>query len=242
MINILRFLLVVALQTTAKGYTADNQSVLKGQWIHSDHLRPGMKVMTSDNRFLTVKESWAKSPETTTTYNFEVADAHTYFVSENNLWVHNTCWENVQLPYVRYSHTGDITTTVTQPVKKRVTYRGDVKWVEYDINLVRESDAHTIFQKLYNNHTASSAADGASDTVVKITMRSKSRGPLMLVDDEVKYTSRGDVFARQGLGPVDDALNAERVWENVKTTFIQSSTPLGNHKLNIMIQFIGDNL
>ena len=30
--------------------------------------------------------------EPETTYNFEVADFHTYYVGENGLLVHNTCW------------------------------------------------------------------------------------------------------------------------------------------------------
>lgn len=62
-----------------------------GVWLDSEKLQPGMKVVTHDNKILTVHSKWQKRVEPETTYNFSVNHGHTYFVSESNIWVHNTC-------------------------------------------------------------------------------------------------------------------------------------------------------
>lgn len=61
----------------------------QGQWVHSDELTPGMKILTSDNRTLTVQQGWAQKNNRATTYNFEVANDHTYYVTSHKLWAHN---------------------------------------------------------------------------------------------------------------------------------------------------------
>lgn len=94
-------LLISSLMTSAVADEKKPKSA--NQWIHSDQLKPGMKIITADNRVLTVLSEWKQTPEPVTTYNFEVAGNHTYFVSQEKLWVHNmadcdkkTIWEKLK--------------------------------------------------------------------------------------------------------------------------------------------------
>ena len=63
---------------------------LSEKWISACHLKNGDKVLLSDNKYgivKSVKIHVLKTPETT--YNFEVADFHTYYVGEDSVCVHN---------------------------------------------------------------------------------------------------------------------------------------------------------
>ena len=65
---------------------------LSEKWVSACKLKSGDKVLLSDGKYgiiVSVKIEELESPETT--YNFEVADFHTYFVSESNVLVHNMC-------------------------------------------------------------------------------------------------------------------------------------------------------
>ena len=57
-------------------------------WIDAQQLQPGMILETIHGGRLTVDQVWKKI-DNTTTYNFEVADYHTYFVGRKSAWVHN---------------------------------------------------------------------------------------------------------------------------------------------------------
>ena len=63
---------------------------LSEKWVSACKLKSGDKVLLSDDEYgiiVSVKIEELETPETT--YNFEVADFHTYFVGENPLCVHN---------------------------------------------------------------------------------------------------------------------------------------------------------
>lgn len=61
---------------------------IQGRWVNSDSLKPGMHVITADNRVLIVMSGWQQT-DNATTYNLTVENSHTYFVSKQSLWTHN---------------------------------------------------------------------------------------------------------------------------------------------------------
>ena len=64
----------------------------KGAWICAHELKLSDKVLLSDGTCAIIEEIQVEhlsKPETT--YNFEVEDYHTYYVSESNVLVHNKC-------------------------------------------------------------------------------------------------------------------------------------------------------
>ena len=65
-----------------------------GRWIEAKELKKDDKLLLSDGSYgiiNSVAVETLESPETT--YNFEVEDFHTYFVSDSNVLVHNSCKE-----------------------------------------------------------------------------------------------------------------------------------------------------
>ena len=70
----------------------DDREETNGKWITAKELKKDDKLLLSDGKYgiiISVKIEELESPETT--YNFEVADFHTYYVSEANVLVHNRC-------------------------------------------------------------------------------------------------------------------------------------------------------
>ena len=61
-----------------------------GAWTVARDLRPGASIVTASGDRATVV-SVADSTRIEPTYNFEVADFHTYFVGREEIWVHNAC-------------------------------------------------------------------------------------------------------------------------------------------------------
>ena len=59
-------------------------------WVKAGELREGYEIYSVNGNILTVK-SIVLDEQLHDTYNFEVADYHTYFVGEQGAWVHNTC-------------------------------------------------------------------------------------------------------------------------------------------------------
>ena len=77
----------IGLQQEHESYIA-----LSEKWVSACKLKAGDKVLLSDGKYgiiVSVKIEELESPETT--YNFEVADFHTYYVSDSNVLVHNMC-------------------------------------------------------------------------------------------------------------------------------------------------------
>lgn len=66
-----------------------NSTQLSGKWVHSDQLKPGMKLVTAEGKVLTIAKQWQAKPTHETTYNLTVKNNHTYFVSEKSIWSHN---------------------------------------------------------------------------------------------------------------------------------------------------------
>ena len=67
-----------------------NYIALSEKWVSACKLKAGDKVLLSDGKYgiiVSVKIEELETPEAT--YNFEVADFHTYFVGENPVCVHN---------------------------------------------------------------------------------------------------------------------------------------------------------
>ena len=64
----------------------------KGKWITAKELKVSDQVLLSDGSCAIIEEIQVEqlsAPETT--YNFEVADFHTYYVSDSKVLVHNKC-------------------------------------------------------------------------------------------------------------------------------------------------------
>jgi len=68
------------------------KSCSKGKWIAAKDLQIFDKLLLSDGTYAIIEAVEVESLETAeTTYNFEVEDFHTYYVSESNVLVHNLC-------------------------------------------------------------------------------------------------------------------------------------------------------
>lgn len=93
----------------------------KGTWICADELRSGDELLLADGTIVAIEAVTAeKLSEPETTYNFEVADSHTYYVSELNVLVHNDCRGKNKLkpdPDAKGPHT----TYKRDPVSKKIT-------------------------------------------------------------------------------------------------------------------------
>ena len=64
------------------------------KFIPARELKVGSKLLLSSGKCVTIEEIQVEQlSESETTYNFEVADFHTYYISESNILVHNKCWE-----------------------------------------------------------------------------------------------------------------------------------------------------
>ena len=70
--------------------TQEHPFFTKEGWTPAKELLPGNDIITTDERTTTVL-SLQNLVESTTVYNLTVQDAHTYFVGQTQMWVHNTC-------------------------------------------------------------------------------------------------------------------------------------------------------
>ncbi len=63
-----------------------------GTWICARELKVSDQVLLSDGSRVVIEQIEIQNLDSAeTTYNFEVADFHTYYVSESNVLVHNDC-------------------------------------------------------------------------------------------------------------------------------------------------------
>lgn len=73
------------------GVTAEHPFWVEGQgWVDAGELHEGQIISSVDGDVLTVN-SIVPDEQLHDTYNFEVADYHTYFLGEQGAWVHNQC-------------------------------------------------------------------------------------------------------------------------------------------------------
>lgn len=76
-------------EITSIGTTDDHPFYVIGKgWINTENLLPGDLIETYDEGYVTVY-GINKTKRTEKTYNFIIADFHTYYVTENNILVHN---------------------------------------------------------------------------------------------------------------------------------------------------------
>lgn len=66
-------------------------------WVTVDELRVN-QVVTDHNEAPLRVLSVVRSAGLHNTYNFEVADFHTYFIGKQTIWVHNTCTKFIKDP------------------------------------------------------------------------------------------------------------------------------------------------
>ncbi len=85
------------LEPVRVGVTGEHPFWLRGKgWVPAREVRVGEQVGDSKGGWLRVTGThWAA--ERVTTYNFEVEDFHTYFVTELEAWVHNTCADAMRI-------------------------------------------------------------------------------------------------------------------------------------------------
>ncbi|SFS45668.1 DNRLRE domain-containing protein [Marininema halotolerans] len=71
--------------------TAEHPFWVKGKgWVKAKDLQRGDLLVTDKGKVLPVKRV-TMTQKHVTVYNFEVEDYHTYFVSDDHVWVHNKC-------------------------------------------------------------------------------------------------------------------------------------------------------
>ncbi len=71
-----------------------------GIWICAKDLKIGDEVLTGDGKCAIIEEIQKETlVNAETTYNLEVADFHTYYVSEECVLVHNDCWTTQKRKY-----------------------------------------------------------------------------------------------------------------------------------------------
>ena len=64
----------------------------KGAWICANELRIGDKLLLANGTVVTITAMQVERLDVPqTTYNFEVSEAHTYYVSDSKILVHNMC-------------------------------------------------------------------------------------------------------------------------------------------------------
>ncbi len=86
-------------QTEVLGATPEHPFFVEGRgWVEAGDLQAGDRIVShasgeGQGGALLVKAVNAR-PETEDTYNFEVADTHTYFVGKTQAWVHNACFDD----------------------------------------------------------------------------------------------------------------------------------------------------
>ena len=75
--------------------TGEHPFYVKGKgFIPAKGLKSGDKCLLSTGEDVTIERLELEAlTEAESTYNFEVADSHTYYVTDKDVLVHNKCWE-----------------------------------------------------------------------------------------------------------------------------------------------------
>ena len=145
---------------------------LSEKWVSACDLKCGDKVLLSDGTLCEVEGVTLKQLETPeTTYNLEVADFHTYYVSDACVLVHNECWGTTRRKYWRQQANNPVNTgkyeisnfNISRMSKGKAPIGYDGRSVElhhiygkhYDMNsfvqLTRSE--HIAFHKMYGYKT-----------------------------------------------------------------------------------------
>ena len=78
--------------------TPKNELLNRGRWTAAKNLRPDDRLVNTQGDVIEVV-SLESLPQRDTVYNLTVASAHTYFVGEEGVWVHNLC--TAEMEYAR---------------------------------------------------------------------------------------------------------------------------------------------
>ena len=84
------------------GVTAGHPFHVDGKgWVQAGQLQIGDELSSWKAGETQTVQAITHDAQHHDTYNFEVADYHTYFVGNDCVWVHNTCWKSVK----QFGHT-----------------------------------------------------------------------------------------------------------------------------------------
>ena len=133
----------------------------KGKWITAKELKVSDQVLLSDGSCAiieTVEVETLTVPETT--YNFEVADFHTYYVSDSKVLVHNMC-----------AKSNRVESKIDDKISKQMDRRGWSKDMIDDV----VNDPYTTRSALNkaNNNPATAFYNKAGDYVVRDNITEK---------------------------------------------------------------------
>lgn len=127
-----------------------NYIALSEKWVSACKLKAGDKVLLSDGKYgiiVSVKIEELESPETT--YNFEVADFHTYYVGESEVLVHNTCAKDA----LSKAKVDEFT------VKNKHLNSSGGKWSKFNVGT--EAEAKAILKETVNRSNILSAGNNS---------------------------------------------------------------------------------
>ena len=162
----------VALRKDSRALEHASYAGLSEKWVSACDLKHGDKVLLSDGTLCEVEGvSCKKLSEPETTYNLEVADFHTYYVSDACVLVHNECWGTTRRKYWRQQANNPVNTgkyeisnfNISRMSKGKAPIGYDGRSVElhhiygkhYDMNsfvqLTRSE--HIAFHKMYGYKT-----------------------------------------------------------------------------------------
>ena len=122
----------------------------QGTWTAAKNLRAGDRLVNSNGDEIEVR-AVKPLPERQTVYNLTVSDAHTYFVGEEHVWVHNRC--GPFRPEDGYQTT-ELDTQVQQSISREQApwYEGIPRSQDDDIGLVGYIDPNTNQIHLQHGH------------------------------------------------------------------------------------------
>lgn len=144
------FLFTIVLSGIASA-TSDDEDQLDGKWILSENLKPGMKLITADNKVLTVMQTWQQKDNTATTYNFTIDDHHTYFIGKQTIWTHNTTQCDGSANDSIYNTRADNLVRTTEVKPNQITQDG--------LTFVRQENGNFLPMKEVNLKTINLAND-----------------------------------------------------------------------------------
>ncbi len=82
-------------QQESLGVTPEHPfNVVDQGWVSAEKLQVGTIIHSLNGQVIRV-QSVERANERQDTYNFEVADYHTYFVGDSGVWVHNNCYDEL---------------------------------------------------------------------------------------------------------------------------------------------------
>lgn len=107
--------------------------VVDSGWVEAKNLQPGHLLMDVDGNYIPVNDVCLEDTPTTV-YNFEVADAHDYFVSEEHVLVHNAPCSG------RFGKQARLRELMTDPKISKA----DRGWLKQELNSIKRGQRRTM--------------------------------------------------------------------------------------------------